>query len=774
MAHLTARWRKRPDALAVIGLLLLPVAILGRALLPGKVLSPADNLLAFFPWKVIAPGHVPANPLLGDVTFHLHPALIYAAREIREGRFPLWNPHAFAGAPFFANPQSALLFPLNALAYLLPVPAALTLISILKLSAAGAGMYWFLSLLSVGRLAATVGAIAFMFNGVLIVWLQWPLGSSVVCLPLLFGMTERLFQRGNLRTVAGLAIAVAVSIFAGYPQGAFHGSLATGAYAVCRAVGSASPLSFLTRFAAGTGLGVAIAGVQLFPFLEYLRTSSVFAYRAEWMPVVSLPARSVITLLMPYYYGSPTGGDFWGHWSFNDISASVGLAPLVVLPATLAAAWSRTGTKFFVGLAGLTGAMVYGMPVVTPALAGFPPLSLAANHRVVTLFVFSLCALCAIGLDAIAKSPRGAIRGAEAGVKLMFVTLTGIAFFFVVDDYPAIARTAMKVSVFVQYLGFLGLLTLTTLLVLRLFRDGGGASRWWLPLILAQLASVLPPAATYNPVIDARLLYPAPPPAIRYLRHQSARDLGRVIPGEVWNTGMLYGFFEVAGHDGMTPRRVEEVASPAKSVGFLGSLALTVTTGFSSPVFDLLGIRHVVVAPGGTAPAPHFSLEYDGPDARIYRNDRALPRAFLASRARRCVDDAAGLRLMREGALDFREEVLVAQCEGAPAAGPRGRVSNAEIRQYRSHRVVIHAMTDSPAYLVLTDTWFPGWRARVNGVEQPVWRANHAFRAVWLPPGRHEVEFRYRPASFQFGLGLSALAACAALGLCLGSRGPHE
>lgn len=137
MAHLTARWRKRPDVLAVIGLLLLPIAVLGRALLPGRALSPADILFAYYPWKAMAPDHVPANPLLGDVTFHLHPALIYAAREIREGRFPLWNPHAFAGAPFFANPQTALLFPLNALAYLLPVPAALTLISILKLSATG-------------------------------------------------------------------------------------------------------------------------------------------------------------------------------------------------------------------------------------------------------------------------------------------------------------------------------------------------------------------------------------------------------------------------------------------------------------------------------------------------------------------------------------------------------------------------------------------------------------------------------------------------------------
>jgi len=87
---------------------------------------------------------------------------------------------------------------------------------------------------------------------------------------------------------------------------------------------------------------------------------------------------------------------------------------------------------------------------------------------------------------------------------------------------------------------------------------------------------------------------------------------------------------------------------------------------------------------------------------------------------------------------------------------------------------VIRAVTDSAAFLVLTDTWFPGWRARVNGVDQAVWRANHAFRAVWLPPGVHEIELRYRPLSFQVGLGLSVLAACVAAGFCLASRRPDN
>jgi hypothetical protein len=178
-----------------------------------------------------------------------------------------------------------------------------------------------------------------------------------------------------------------------------------------------------------------------------------------------------------------------------------------------------------------------------------------------------------------------------------------------------------------------------------------------------------------------------------------------------------------------------------------------------------------MLEPDAPSPAPHFALEYDGPDARIYRSERALPRTFLVWKARRCVDDASGLRLIWADMVDFREEVLIAACD-APAVGPRRGVSSVQMVEYGAERVVIRAVTDSPAYLVLTDTWFPGWRARVNGMDQTVWRANHAFRAVWLPPGAHAVEFRYRPLSFWFGLGLSLLAVCVTVATCLWPQRP--
>jgi uncharacterized membrane protein YfhO len=73
--------------------------------------------------------------------------------------------------------------------------------------------------------------------------------------------------------------------------------------------------------------------------------------------------------------------------------------------------------------------------------------------------------------------------------------------------------------------------------------------------------------------------------------------------------------------------------------------------------------------------------------------------------------------------------------------------------------VVVTVTTAGPAWLVLTDTWFPGWRASIDGRPAPVVRANHAFRAVAVPGGAHRVVFTFRPRGLAAGAAISVTAA---------------
>jgi hypothetical protein len=182
--------RARPDAASVLALIVLPFLVFGRALIPGRVLSSADVLFTSYPWRGLAPGLRPGNDLLTDPAHLFQPWLIYAVSEVWQGRIPLWNPHVFAGSPFFANPQSALLFPLNWVALIVPVAWAFALIAILKVAAIGLATYWFLRVRALHPLAALMGAISFMWSGLVIVWLQWSYATTLIFFPMLFASAE--------------------------------------------------------------------------------------------------------------------------------------------------------------------------------------------------------------------------------------------------------------------------------------------------------------------------------------------------------------------------------------------------------------------------------------------------------------------------------------------------------------------------------------------------------------------------------------------------------
>jgi hypothetical protein len=151
--------------------------------------------------------------------------------------------------------------------------------------------------------------------------------------------------------------------------------------------------------------------------------------------------------------------------------------------------------------------------------------------------------------------------------------------------------------------------------------------------------------------------------------------------------------------------------------------------------------------------------------AGLYENTRALPRAFLVRHAR-SVPSAQLADHLRD--LDPREEVLV---DGPvpPGWSSRPRVGatplpRVEIATYRPDHVVLETTTPEPAVLVLSDTFQRGWSAWDNGQRVPVIRADHALRAVFLAPGRHRVEFRYRQPSVYIGVGVT-LATLAGLGV---------
>jgi len=148
-----------------------------------------------------------------------------------------------------------------------------------------------------------------------------------------------------------------------------------------------------------------------------------------------------------------------------------------------------------------------------------------------------------------------------------------------------------------------------------------------------------------------------------------------------------------------------------------------------------------------------FRLVHSG-DVKVYQNLDNLPRAFVVHRAR-VLDDEAAIAAMMDEAFRPGEEVILA--EGEPLEGEGGR-DEVEIVLYEPERVVVEARLAEEGYLVLTDAYYPGWRALVDEREVPIHRADVLFRAVRLPAGWHRVEFIYDPLSFKIGAAISLAA----------------
>lgn len=164
----------------------------------------------------------------------------------------------------------------------------------------------------------------------------------------------------------------------------------------------------------------------------------------------------------------------------------------------------------------------------------------------------------------------------------------------------------------------------------------------------------------------------------------------------------------------------------------------------------------------------HYRLVHSG-DVKIYENLTALPRAWVVNRAEIVPDAEQVIARLRDPAFDPAGTVLLA--EGAVLDGLGG--GHAHITRYEAETVTIDVATDAPGYLVLTDTYYPGWQAAVDGRPAPILRADLVFRAVPLEAGRHTVEFHYRPASFRTGLWVSLAAALLVLMVVLGALRPH-
>lgn len=151
------------------------------------------------------------------------------------------------------------------------------------------------------------------------------------------------------------------------------------------------------------------------------------------------------------------------------------------------------------------------------------------------------------------------------------------------------------------------------------------------------------------------------------------------------------------------------------------------------------------------------SIDINGKKAYLYEYTRNTRRFYLFGKIHRVGSDQEMVTKMLDKNVDLRKELIILS-KGKESNSQLNKESGeAKLLSYRPNKVLFEVDLNNVAFLYLSDTYYPGWRAYVDGKETKIYRANLAFRAIEVPKGKHTVVFKYVPMSFYIGLVLTLL-----------------
>jgi Bacterial membrane protein YfhO len=682
----------------------------------------------------------------------------------------------------------------------LPLWRALALIAALKIFVAAFGMFLLGRALGMRFGGALLAGTVFGFSLWMVTWVSWPTVSVWAYLPWLCLLTEHLVRRPGPLPFAGLAGVVALQYFGGHPESCFHVLLATVLFWLMRVVAMRPPgvgaaarstLVFMGALAAGT----ALAAITLVPFIEFLSHSADLEAR-RYLGSSHQAPRYLLGVLLHDYWGRETRVSLEFPAAMEERAYYVGALSLFLAAAalTLRSRWDR------IAVAGVGAGALFvaiGIPPLFDLITQLPAFNTSHNARLAIFMVFVIALLSGWGLDDLAAraSPvrRGRVLLAICATLLVLPVVVMAADGTLALDRigsglrvtwgfvePSSSTPADKLGETVRIASlfeWLVLAALALLLVVLRLRGRLGTTAFTVCAVALLVADLFKAGMGYNPAIPIAHAEQPETGAIRYLQSQRpSRFVGldakaklSLLAPMVPDVAMRYRLYDARGYDYPVERRYERLWHRYIATSRACLYAFCPQSVAARPqalrALGLFGVTHLLQnRRDRPLQDPDLSVAYAGSDGRIYSNPHALPRAFLVNRQEVVHDDSAALRTITSRGFRPRSVALTQQrVQGLPevsveeAARPGPPAGKARIVTYEPERVVVETEGARSALLVLTDTYFPGWEAKVDGSPARVRRVDYLLRGVSIPPGQHRVEFMYEPVSWRVAWLVSGL-----------------
>ena len=786
MSRLRSLTDAEKDVGAILILFALSCLFFANVLLTDQVLV-GDTLARYIPWDLyVDPQSQPPVNYEFDTLLAYYPQIIVARETLQSGQLPLWNPYFLSGIPLLAAaPWLGLFYPPYALFYLADPLKAIGYVSCVQLGLGGLFMYLYLRSIRVRRLAALLGAASFGLGGFMLANLTWlPRVSTVIWMPLILFSFEKCLQReGWLYAVLG-GFAVAMCILAGNLAALVYVLLAAGLYALFRIVWAwrRDGGNLAARYALAIGgavcMGVLLSAVQLVPTLEVAKYAGRVHVGYDERIEGGRSPLALATALVPDVFGNPVDRP-WGRnelaknipGTYGETSLYVGILPLLL--AVWAVVRRRDAfTAFYCFLALLSLVIFVDTPLFR-VLYQLPVFRVGRQLEAKAMWAFATSALAALGFAALLDRPlkleKKALRRAGGGLLAAVMVVMGVALVAIFSRGDlGLGATGLAQDWYRYNEGnFLRLgLLLFGCAGVFLLRAQGRVK----PSVLALLVLVIAMADLacfgwrLHPSRSPEGLYPEMA-SVRFL--QGDESIYRTIRGPLSrkvfpaNSLTVYGISDVQGYSPVLVdyyveflKLIEEDMVSARRVYSLRDPRST-----TSPLLDLLNGKYIVTIadPGEEMVAlersdPSLDLVWDG-EVKVYENLDVLPRVFFVPGYTVAGNREQVLRELSADDFDPSAYVILEEEPAgfAPSSDTTSMESHVEVVDYTSNRVVVQANLSAPGFVVLSDLYYEGWKAFVDGIEHKIFRADHILRAVQLEAGEHRIEFVFDPLSFRIG-----------------------
>jgi hypothetical protein len=724
-----------------------------RALLTLGALLPYWRLLTF---SVI---YITDDVFASDIFNGELPGRALIGQLVRHGQMPVWTTQLCSGVPLAGNAAE----PIGLAAFaLLPPAAALDLLVIVLLLVAAHGAYTLARRFDADRPGAILAGLAFAGCGYIACQLKH-LGivSTVVWLPVGLVLIDRTLDAGvavsrarRALFMAAFGLVFAEQVLAGFPQSAYICALVYGTFALFRMIcnrqclGSLrSTVALLGGLLAAIVLGAAAGAVVLLPLSALGGVSDrAEALGWDWSTRLAYWPPNILTFLVPYFHGDISNNTYPGPSLFWEDYGYVGLATVLLAVYGAVRERRRPVVIFTILMTLVAYLFVLGRatPVFRIAYLVIPGMKLFRfPTRFLIVVELGLALLAAIGLTRL---------GADLKRRL-----------------PASPRLARGI-----------VLAICAGTALDLFIHQPRQN----PMVPAQRWLAAP--ATAN-VVHADSAQPRTfTPRHRNLHVKTfgvAHGWSNVEPffelrdllepntgGGFWNTPSADCYAGIAASWYVNVWGDHNREAMMSLLAYLDFGAQTLRTHPVLPrVLRTYGVTHVL------SPYPQqsavFALVRHDKNAYVYRVDGAERVRFVRA-SRRVSTDEEGAKFLLAAGFDPDREVLLhdapeavrptvdgeAAIASEPLATARPTAGRPVVTHEDSRQLTIDAEAPEDGFLLVADTFYPGWTAQVDGEPSLVYRANISVRAIQLPKGRHEVRFTYEAPGFARGVQVTVLA----------------